>query len=179
MNRRAGIDPEPDGAGAGMNIQLDGLTKTYGVGPGAVTALQDVDLSIGPGMFGLLGPNGAGKTTLMRILAGLVTPSRGRVTVAGHDMTTESGKVAVKAMLGYLPQELGVYPELTARQFLDYMAILKRVSNSEVRRRRVDQALSVTGLADVAGRRLKTYSGGMKRRVGIAQALLNDRGCLS
>jgi ABC-type multidrug transport system ATPase subunit len=157
-----------------MDIQIAGLSKTYGSGGNAVRALRGVDLTIREGMFGLLGPNGAGKTTLMRILAGLVNPTSGRVTVAGHDLSTERGKVAVKAILGYLPQELGLYPELTARQFLDYMAILKGLDDARTRRARVDRTLEMTGLAEVADRKLKGFSGGMKRRVGIAQALLND-----
>ena len=157
-----------------MKIEISGLTKTYGVGAQAVTALRDVDLRIGEGMFGLLGPNGAGKTTLMRTLAGLARPSAGQVIVDGHDVATESGKVAVKSTLGYLPQELGLYPELTARQFLDYMGILKRLADREVRTTRVTAALEATGLVEVADRKLKGFSGGMKRRVGIAQALLND-----
>jgi len=157
-----------------VKIEISGLTKTYGVGAQAVTALRDVDLRIGEGMFGLLGPNGAGKTTLMRTLAGLARPSAGQVIVDGHDVATESGKVAVKSTLGYLPQELGLYPELTARQFLDYMGILKRLADREVRTTRVTAALEATGLVEVADRKLKGFSGGMKRRVGIAQALLND-----
>ena len=157
-----------------MSIRITQLSKTYGRGPGAVKALQQVDLEIGLGMFGLLGPNGAGKTTLMRILAGLVNPTSGSATVGGHDLATERGKVAVKAMLGYLPQELGLYPDLSARQFLDYMAILKGVHDAALRRQRVARSLETVGLAGVAGRQLKGFSGGMKRRVGIAQALLND-----
>ena len=105
-------------------IEVRSLTKTYGMGRKAVNALTGIDLTIGPGMFGLLGPNGAGKTTLMRILAGIVNPSGGSVLVDGHDISTEKGRHAVKSMLGYLPQELGMYPELTAEQFVDYMAIL-------------------------------------------------------
>ena len=157
-----------------MEIQITQLCKTYGSGAKAVQALRGVDLTIGPGMFGLLGPNGAGKTTLMRILAGLVNPTAGKAVVAGHDLASERGKVAVKAILGYLPQELGLYPELTARQFLDYMAILKGLDEGEARRARAGRTLELVGLADVAERKLKGFSGGMKRRVGIAQALLND-----
>ncbi|HOG46669.1 MAG TPA: ABC transporter ATP-binding protein [Anaerolineae bacterium] len=157
-----------------MNIEITQLSKTYGRGAKAVRALCEVDLTIGPGMFGLLGPNGAGKTTLMRILAGLVNPTAGKAVAAGHDLATERGKVAVKAILGYLPQELGLYPELSARQFLDYMAILKGLDEGEARRARVGRTLELVGLADVAERKLKGFSGGMKRRVGIAQALLND-----
>jgi ABC-type multidrug transport system ATPase subunit len=125
-------------------------------------------------MFGLLGPNGAGKTTLMRILAGIVNPSSGEVRVSGHNLATEAGKQAVKSMLGYLPQELGMYPELTAAQFVDYMAILKGMDDSRTRRQRVAQVLEMVGLSHAAGREIKGFSGGMKRRVGIAQALVND-----
>jgi len=157
-----------------MRIEISKLSKTYRNGRGAVQALSEVDLEIGPGMFGLLGPNGAGKTTLMRILAGLVNPTAGSVRVGGHDLASESGKVAVKSILGYLPQELGLYPDLTARQFLDYMGILKGLADGGARRARVGQVLEVVGLDDVAERKLKGFSGGMKRRVGIAQALLND-----
>ena len=157
-----------------MMIEITNLAKTYGSGGKGVAALQGVDLSIGRGMFGLLGPNGAGKTTLMRILAGLVNPSGGRVLVGGHDVATENGKVRVKAMLGYLPQELGLYPDLTARQFVDYVAILKGLAQRRQRQERVSEVLALVGLADVADRKLKGFSGGMKRRVGIAQALLND-----
>ena len=150
-------------------IELTNLTKTY---RGKVQALRGVSLNIGPGMFGLVGPNGAGKTTLMRILAGLVRPTAGSARVLGHDVTRQAGKMAVKTALGYLPQELGLYPDLTAREFLDYIAALKGLTDTAARRRQIDELLDCVGLADVAGRRLKTYSGGMKRRVGIAQALL-------
>src|SRR5215831_15608576 len=154
-----------------MDITMAGLRKVY---RGKVEALRGVDLEIGPGMFGLLGPNGAGKTTLMRILAGILLPTGGTVTVGGHDLRTESGRKAVKRLLGYLPQELGVYPDLSAREFLDYIAILKGLDDSKARKARVSALLQTVGLADVADRKLKTFSGGMKRRAGIAQALLND-----
>ncbi len=154
-----------------MKIQIRELTKVYS---GNVRALRGVDLDIAPGMFGLLGPNGAGKTTLMRILAGILSPSGGSVRVAGEDMRTGAGRVAVKRMLGYLPQDLGVYPDLSAREFLDYIGILKGLDKRETRRARVGELLELVGLADVATRKLKGFSGGMKRRVGIAQALLND-----
>jgi ABC-type multidrug transport system ATPase subunit len=123
-------------------------------------------------MFGLVGPNGAGKTTLMRILAGLVKPTNGRIHILGHDLATNKGKMAAKSQLGYLPQEFGFYPELTAVQFLDYMAILKGIRSRAERERQVAQALEQVRLGEVAGRKLKTYSGGMRQRVGIAQALL-------
>ncbi|MCC6192585.1 MAG: ABC transporter ATP-binding protein [Anaerolineales bacterium] len=151
-------------------IEIRGLARHFG----RVRALLDVDLAIGPGMFGLVGPNGAGKTTLMRILAGLLRPTRGSAHVLGHDVSTVRGKRAVKALLGYLPQELGLYPDLTAREFLDYIAILKLITDAPARRRQVQVLLERVGLAEAADRRLKTYSGGMKRRVGIAQALLGE-----
>lgn len=152
-------------------IELSNLSKQY---RGGVRALDGVSLTIGSGMFGLLGPNGAGKTTLMRILAGLLRPTNGTVTIFGHDMTTGNGRLAAKASLGYLPQELGLYPNLNAYEFLDYMAILKGVTDAKARRQQIDQLLEHVRLTDVASRRLKTYSGGMKRRIGIAQALLGD-----
>jgi ABC-2 type transport system ATP-binding protein len=155
-------------------IEITALTKTYQTGKRAVNALNGISLQIGVGMFGLLGPNGAGKTTLMRTLAGIVNPSSGEVHINGHNLSTERGKQAVKSMLGYLPQELGMYPDLTAAQFVDYMAILKGMDDSRVRRQSVEQMLEIVGLGHEAGRKIKGFSGGMKRRVGIAQALVND-----
>lgn len=155
-------------------IEISGLTKIYGLGPKSVHALNGIDLQINSGMFGLLGPNGAGKTTLMRILAGIVNPSQGTIHIDGHDISTDAGKQAVKSMLGYLPQELGMYPELTAGQFVDYMAILKGLDDPRQRAQRVEQVLEMVGLHDSARRKIKGFSGGMKRRVGIAQALVNN-----
>ena len=151
-------------------IEIASLTKTFG----RVEALRRVDLSIGRGMFGLLGPNGAGKTTLMRILAGIVRPTAGTVRVGGSDHATDAGKRATKSILGYLPQELGMYPELTAEQLVDYMAILKGIDDGRLRRKRVEDVLEMVALSAVATRKIRTFSGGMKRRVGIAQALVND-----
>ena len=155
-------------------IEITSLKKIYGIGSKTVYALNDIDLKIHSGMFGLLGPNGAGKTTLMRILAGIVNPSGGTVAIYGHDLTTESGKHQVKTILGYLPQELGMYTELTAEQFVDYMAILKGVDDSHKRNQRVMEVLDMVGLSNVSKRKIKSFSGGMKRRVGIAQALVNN-----
>jgi ABC-type multidrug transport system ATPase subunit len=154
-----------------MDVTIRQLTKVYG---GGVHALQGVDLRIERGMFGLLGPNGAGKTTLMRILAGILRPSSGSISIDGREIRSEHDRTEVKRILGYLPQELGVYPDLSAREFLDYIAILKGLDDTSARKRRVDELLETVALADVAGRKLKAFSGGMKRRVGIAQALLND-----
>ncbi len=154
-------------------IEIEGLKKIYGRGDRKLTALDGIDLRIGRGMFGLLGPNGAGKTTLMRILAGIIGSDAGRVIVDGHDLASEKGKAAVKAGLGYLPQELGLYPDLTARQFVDYMAVLKGLPAGR-RGPSVERTLAAVGLGAEAGRKIKGFSGGMKRRVGIAQALVND-----
>ncbi len=154
-----------------MKITTQQLTKIYNRN---VHALRGVDLTIPTGMFGLLGPNGAGKTTLMRIFAGILHPTSGTLRVGDFDGTTERGRQSIKQILGYLPQELGMYPDLTARGFLDYIAILKGLDDAARRKRRIGELLELVSLTDVADRRLKTYSGGMKRRVGIAQALLND-----
>jgi ABC-2 type transport system ATP-binding protein len=154
-----------------MRIEISGLTKQY---RGGVAALDGLDLVVPTGMFGLLGANGAGKTTLMRILAGIVRPSAGRVTVGAHDLATAAGRTAVQRDLGYLPQDLGVYPDLTARQFLDYVALLKGMDDRAERRRRVGELLEVVALSGHADRRLRGFSGGMRQRVGIAQALLAD-----
>lgn len=151
-------------------ITIRQLSKTY---PGGVRALNQIDLEINGGMFGLIGPNGAGKTTLMRILAGLMRPSQGEARVMGHDLHDSSGRQAVKASLGYLPQDLGIYPNLTGREFLDYIAILKGITSSLERRRQCDSLLETVRLTEVADRKVKGYSGGMKRRLGIAQAMLD------
>ncbi len=159
-------------------IEIINLSKTYHTGARAIHALQGIDLKMDSGMFGLLGPNGAGKTTLMRILAGIVQPSGGKVMVNNNDLSTDRGRQAVKSMLGYLPQELGMYNELSAFEFVDYMAILKGVNDPKVRRQTVEETLNMVGLSEDAGRKIKGFSGGMKRRVGIAQALVNDPGLL-
>ncbi|MEO8503354.1 MAG: ABC transporter ATP-binding protein [Acidobacteriota bacterium] len=155
-------------------IEVNGICKTYGRGRKASRALDGVDMRIGPGMFGLLGPNGAGKTTLIRILAGIVHPSAGTLHVAEQNLATEAGRRAAKSVLGYLPQELGMYLELTAEQFVDYMAILKGMDDRHQRAQRVAEVLKMVALEDSAERKIKGFSGGMKRRVGIAQALVND-----
>lgn len=155
-------------------IEIKHLSKLFGKGTNAVQALNGIDLQIGKGMFGLLGPNGAGKTTLMRIVAGIIDPSQGQVKISGIDLASEKGKQAVKSILGYLPQELGLYPDLSARQFVEYMAILKKMDEAGARQKRVAEVLDLVGLSKDADRKLKGFSGGMKRRVGIAQALVND-----
>ena len=150
-------------------IEITDLTKTYNK---QIHALCGISLEIGTGMFGLLGPNGAGKTTLMRVLAGLLRPTSGTVRVLGEEITSRAGKLAVKRQLGYLPQELGLYPNLTGREFLEYIALLKGIRGDK--KRQIGELLELVRLTDAADRRLKTYSGGMKRRIGIAQALLGS-----
>jgi ABC-2 type transport system ATP-binding protein len=153
-----------------MDVTITGLTKVYG----SVRALDGVDLTIPSGMFGLLGPNGAGKTTLMRILAGILRPTSGSIRVGPFDAETAEGRLGVKRLLGYLPQDLGLYLDLSAVEFLDYVAILKGMGDARARRTRIVELLDTVGLSEAAGRKLKGFSGGMKRRVGIAQALLNE-----
>ena len=124
-------------------ITISQLTKTYGK---KIHALRGVDLEIGTGMFGLVGPNGAGKTTLMRILAGLLRPTSGKVSVLGNDVTTGRGKLAVKSVLGYLPQELGLYPDLTTLEFLEYVALLKGMTDRAEREKQINETLELVGL---------------------------------
>jgi ABC-2 type transport system ATP-binding protein len=152
-----------------MELRIAGLSKRY---PGGVQALKDVSLSIPAGMFGLLGPNGAGKSTLMRILATLQEADSGTVTLDGIDVLRD--KDAVRRVLGYLPQEFGLYPKVTAVELLDYLARLKGVAGSADRHRMVQTLLARTNLTEAQDRRLGTFSGGMKQRFGIAQALLQD-----
>nr|WP_184080799.1 ATP-binding cassette domain-containing protein [Nocardiopsis mwathae] len=158
-----------------MDIRVSGLTKAF---RGGVRALDGVDLAVGGGVLGLLGGNGAGKTTLMRVLSGVLRPSAGRVTVGGHDLATASGRRAAQHSTGYLPQELTPYPDLTGWEFLDYMALLKGIGDRRARRAQIEELLVQVGLAERADRRIATYSGGMRRRIGIAQSLLGDPGLL-
>jgi ABC-type multidrug transport system ATPase subunit len=133
--------------------------------------LRDFTLEIGPGVLGLLGPNGAGKSTLMRILATITKATSGTVTWKGTDIARSPDEL--RAMLGYLPQDFGVYPNLTCVEFLEYMAAIKGL-DSKSTKKRIDELLQVVNLVEAAKRPLGGYSGGMKQRVGIAQALLND-----
>lgn len=149
-------------------LELDGVGFRY---KGGHDALSDVSLRLERGIVGLLGPNGAGKSTLMRILATLAKPTRGRVQWNGED--TASRPDPLRRTLGYLPQDFGVYPMLSAREFLAYLSAVKGVS-AKGAAARVDECLAQVGLSDAADRRLGEFSGGMRQRVGIAQALLND-----
>ena len=154
-----------------MDVTLRGIRKTY---RGGIIALDGLNLDIPPGLFGLLGPNGAGKTTLMRILAGVSPPDRGSVRAGDWDLGRPRERRRFQGRLGYLPRDLGLYPELSGRRFLDYAGTLKGMSSPRRRHRRVDEVLHLTGLDAVADRAAGGYSGGMRRRLGLAQALLND-----
>ena len=150
-------------------LQLIDLAKTY---PNGVRALAGVTLEIGNGLFGLLGPNGAGKSTLMRIVATLQEPDRGRVLLDGRDAFADAQ--AHRRRLGYLPQELGVYPGISALDLLDHLALLKGLTNRRLRREQVEALLERTNLTADRRRAVSSYSGGMRRRFGIAQALLGN-----
>ncbi|HSL45044.1 MAG TPA: ABC transporter ATP-binding protein [Anaerolineales bacterium] len=149
-----------------MNIQ--NVSKQYN---NRHWGLRDFSLELGPGVLGLLGPNGAGKSTLMRILATITKATSGTVMWNGRDIARSPDEL--RAVLGYLPQDFGVYPNLTAIEFLEYMATIKGL-DAKSARRRIDELLQVANLVEAAKRPLGGYSGGMKQRVGIAQALLND-----
>lgn len=151
-----------------MPIDIRQLSKTYA---GGVHALQNVTLNIATGMFGLLGPNGAGKSTLMKILATLETPTSGNVFIDGADI--HSQRRQIRASLGYLPQFFGVYPQLTGAEFLSYIGRLNGVPARRLHNT-VLQMLENVGLAEARDRKAKTYSGGMLRRLGIAQALIGN-----
>lgn len=152
-----------------MNISIQGLSKIY---PNGNQALKDVNLEIKEGMFGLLGPNGAGKSSLIRILVSLMKPSSGKVLVNGKDAATN--RAYVRSMLGYLPQDFSFFSNLKTYEFLDYAARLAGMSSRRKRNQAVDQLLEDVGLFDVRSRKASKLSGGMKRRLGIAQALIND-----
>ena len=152
-----------------MELQIKNLNKTYSNG---VQALKDVNLTIPQGMFGLLGPNGAGKSSLMRTLATLQQADSGSVTLGDIDVLKDKAKV--REILGYLPQEFGVYPKISSYNMLNHIASLKGVSNKSERKALVESLLNKTNLWHVRNKSLGTYSGGMKQRFGIAQALIGD-----
>lgn len=152
-----------------MSLKISGLTKTYKNG---VKALDNVNLEIGKGMFGLLGPNGAGKSSLMRTIATLQTPSSGSITF--NDINVLEDKNGLRRILGYLPQEFGVYPNMSAETLLDYFAQLKGITKKDERKKIITEVLTLTNLYDVRSKSVSGYSGGMKQRFGIAQLLLNN-----
>jgi ABC-2 type transport system ATP-binding protein len=152
-----------------MELKIERLTKTYDSG---VQALNHVSLAISNGMFGLLGPNGAGKSTLMRIIATLQNADEGNIYLDDIDVLADKDKV--RRILGYLPQDFGVYPDVTAEQMLNHIAQLKGIENKKQRQETVNVLLQQTNLYEVSKRKLGTYSNGMKQRFGIAQALLGN-----
>lgn len=150
-----------------QQLQLDHLTKCYK----EFAAVKDVTLTLGGGVYGLLGANGAGKTTLMRMLCGILTPTRGTVRCGGADIARLGEEY--RAMLGYLPQDFGFYPDFTGPEFLRYIAALKGLTRAETARR-IPELLRQVGLEEAGRKKLRAYSGGMRQRLGIAQAMLND-----
>lgn len=150
-------------------LKIRELTKTYG---NSIQALKGISVDVPPGVFGLLGPNGAGKTTLMKILATLLEPDAGTVEMNGFDLISRKDKT--REILGYLPQDFGLYPTLTAEQMLNYFAKLKGVTDKEQRRALIDALLDRVNLASVRKQRLGGFSGGMRQRLGIAQALIGQ-----
>ena len=153
-----------------MTIRVHDVTRTYG----RSTALDGLSLDAGQGVTGLLGPNGAGKTTLLRIVATVLAPSAGEVRVLGYDPADATERLALRRRLGYLPQEAGLYRGFTAFEFVDYVAILKEMTDRRSRHDEVRRVLGLVGAEGVAGKRIKHLSGGTKRRVALAQALLGD-----
>ncbi|MEO1263542.1 MAG: ABC transporter ATP-binding protein [Bacteroidota bacterium] len=152
-----------------MTLSISNLTKVY---PNGVKAIDHLSLEIGKGMFGLLGPNGAGKSSLMRTIATLQAPDSGTVYFNGINVLED--EMSLRKILGYLPQEFGVYPKVSALNLLDYFATLKGVASKKERRKLIDKILEVTNLYEVRKKHVSGYSGGMKQRFGIAQMLLNS-----
>ncbi len=147
-----------------MELRIDRLTKQYK----NKIAVDRISLTLGPGVYGLLGANGAGKTTLMRMICGVLKPTGGTVTFQGHDVTTE----AYRNTLGYLPQDFGYYPGFTGLDFLVYLGLLKGLEKPRAAARS-RELLKLVGLEEMGKKKIRTYSGGMRQRLGIAQALLN------
>ncbi|MEW2475333.1 MULTISPECIES: ABC transporter ATP-binding protein [Micromonospora] len=152
-----------------VTVSVRGLRVSYG----RRTALDELDLDLGPGVHGLLGPNGAGKTTLMRVLATVRRPDRGQVRLLGQPLSDAAGLRSARRQLGYLPQSFGFYPRFTVREFVEYFAWLKEMPPAQIPLA-VDRAIERVGLLDRADDRMKHLSGGMLRRAGIAQAIVND-----
>jgi ABC-2 type transport system ATP-binding protein len=156
-----------------VNVEAAGLTRRFG----RRIAVDAIDLKLDTGVYGLLGPNGAGKTTLLRMLATAIRPTSGTLRLLGHDPADRAGRRPLRQRLGYLPQELGYYPNFTVFEFVEYFALLRELPPARVRAA-VVTAIERTGLGDRARSKLKSLSGGMVRRVGIAQAIVNDPGLL-
>ncbi|MEU0677286.1 ABC transporter ATP-binding protein [Streptomyces sp. NPDC006172] len=155
-------------------VTATGLSLRYG----GTHALDGVSLRLARGVTGLLGPNGAGKTTLLRVLATALPPDRGEFTALGHDPRTAAGRVGLRRALGYLPQNPGFHPDFTAFDFVDYVAILKELTDRAARHREVRRVLEAVDLSHVRSKRIKRLSGGMRQRVALAAALVGDPGFL-
>jgi len=151
-------------------VVVDEVTRSFG----RTRALDGVGFTAGQGVTGLLGPNGAGKTTLLRMMATVLAPGGGRLTLLGLDPARAEDRLAIRRRLGYLPQEPGFYRHFTAFEFVDYIAILKEMTDRRSRHDEVRRVLALAGLAEESGRKIRALSGGMRRRVGLAQALLGD-----
>lgn len=152
-----------------MMIAINNVSKRYN---NHCIALDGITCSIGTGVFGLLGKNGAGKSTLLKILATMIEPTGGRVTVNGLDVCSE--KRVIRNQLGYLPQEFGFYPRLTGFEMLEYFAVLKGINAKQVRKKQVTEAMELVNLSEVRNKRISAYSFGMKQRLGFAQTLLGN-----
>jgi len=153
-----------------MSVRVHDLHKTFR----RTHAIDGIDLDLGPGVTGMLGPNGAGKTTLLRILATVLAPDAGSVRLMGGDPSRPSERTDIRRRLGYLPQEVGAYPGFSVREFIDYIAVLKEHTDRGARRREVDRVIHLVNLDDKAYTTIRTLSGGMRRRLGLACALLGD-----
>jgi ABC-2 type transport system ATP-binding protein len=153
-----------------MRVVVNNLSRSFG----SSKVLRDLELTLEPGITGILGPNGAGKTTLLRILSTALAPSKGSVQVDGWDTSTPHGRTEARRRLGYLPQEVGYYPRFTVFELVDYIAILKELDDRSDRHLRVRAAIDAVGLSEVASKKIRSLSGGMRRRVGIAQAIVAD-----
>jgi ABC-2 type transport system ATP-binding protein len=151
-------------------VRVQDVTKSFG----RTRALQGVTFAAGPGVTGLLGPNGAGKTTLLRMLATVLAPDSGSLQLLGRNPQDADDRLAIRRRLGYLPQEPGFHRGFTVTEFVDYVAILKELTDRQARREEVRRVIDAVGLGDVAGRRIRALSGGMRRRVGVAQAILGE-----
>ncbi|KKO53060.1 ABC transporter ATP-binding protein [Paenibacillus sp. DMB20] len=149
-------------------ITIEHLSKTYRKG---AWALLDVSLTFDKGMTGLLGPNGAGKTTLMRILAALLSPTSGQVTINGIPLSRSE---EIRKKIGYLPQHFHIYPQMTGRDYLDYVGVMKGIGDKAARRKEISRLLEMVNMQEKADKKVRTYSGGMKQRIGIAQALMGS-----
>lgn len=150
-----------------MELVIEQLTKTYG----SKQALNGVSFKVGEGIHGLLGPNGAGKTTLMRLLATLLTPTSGKAMIGGVPLTD---KAQIRQLVGYLPQEFAFYPGMSVLEAMDYLALLSGVKGHSERKRRIDDLLEQVNLTEQRRTKVKALSGGMKRRLGVAQAMVHE-----